>query len=153
MADSRILTREEILPLIPQQDPFRFVDEILELSDERVVGRYTWNPALECYRGHFPGNPVTPGVLLIECMAQCGVVPLGIFFSYRDHADEAEKITTFFTEAEIEFNRSVYPGDTVTVESQRVFYRRRKLKIASEMKTEDGTVVCSGTLAGIGVTV
>jgi len=152
MADSRILTREEVLPLIPQRPPFRFVDEILELGEDRVVGRYTWNPELDCYRGHFPGNPVTPGVLLVECMGQCGVVPLGLYFSYRDHADDAEKIMTFFTDTTVDFNRSVFPGDTVTVTSDLVFYRRRKVRVESEMRLEDGTVVCSGTLAGMGVT-
>jgi 3-hydroxyacyl-[acyl-carrier-protein] dehydratase len=151
MVDSRVLTREEVLPLIPQRYPFRFVDEILELTDTRVVGRYTWDPGLDFYNGHFPGNPVTPGVLMIECMGQCGVVPLGIYFSYRDHPDDAEKITTFFTDASVDFSGVVLPGQTVTIESDLVFYRRRKVQVESQATLDDGTIVCSGKLAGMGV--
>ncbi len=151
MAGKRLLTREEVLPLIPQRHPFRFVDEILELGEERVIGRYTWDPELDFYKGHFPGNPVTPGAILLECMGQCGVVPLGIYFGYRDHPDDAEKFTTFFTDASVDFSGVVLPGQTVVVESNLVFYRRRKVRVDSEMRLDDGTLVCSGNLAGMGV--
>jgi 3-hydroxyacyl-[acyl-carrier-protein] dehydratase len=73
------LRGEEVLELLPQQEPFRFVDEILEVDSEHIVSRYTFRPGADFYRGHFPGNPITPGVLLIEAMAQTGVVALGIY--------------------------------------------------------------------------
>ena len=151
MADKRLLTPEEVLPLIPQRYPFRFVDEILELDEEHVVGRYTWDPELDFYKGHFPGNPVTPGVLMLECMGQCGVVPMGIYFGHRDYPAEAEKFTTFFTDASVDFSAVVLPGQRVTVESKLVFYRRRKVQVASDVTLDDGTIVCSGKLAGMGV--
>ena len=86
----RVLTPADVLPMIPQQEPFRFVDEILELGDEKVSGTYRWRPEADFYRGHFPGNPVTPGVLLVECMAQCSVVPLAIYLFHRDFDAEAD---------------------------------------------------------------
>ena len=149
---ARLLTPHEVLPLIPQQEPFRFVDEITELGDERVAGTYRWRPEADFYRGHFPGNPVTPGVLLVECMAQCTIVPLAIYYFHRDHAAEAEKLQTLFTDATIEFSGLVRPGDSVRTEAQLVFYRRRKVRVRAEMKRADGTLVCSGELAGMGVT-
>lgn len=148
----RILTRAEVLPLIPQQEPFRFVDEIVELGPERVAGVYRWRPEADFYRGHFPGNPVTPGVLLVECMAQCTIVPLAIYYFHRDHEAEAEKLQTLFTDATIDFSGLVRPGDSVRTEAQLVFYRRRKVRVRAEMKRSDGTLVCSGELAGMGVT-
>ena len=69
-ADTWLLTGARVLDLLPQQEPFRFVDEILEMDDDHIVARYTFRPDADFYRGHFPGNPITPGVLLIEAMAQ-----------------------------------------------------------------------------------
>jgi len=147
----RILSPAEVLPRIPQQEPFRFVDEILEIGDERVAGSYRWRPEADFYRGHFPGNPVTPGVLLVECMAQCSVVPLAIYLFHRDFEEDAEKFQTLFTDASIDFGSIVRPGERVRTDARLVFWRRRKLKVEAEMRREDGTLVCSGTLAGIGV--
>ena len=72
------LSGARLLELLPQQEPFRFVDEILEVDADHIVARYTFRRDADFYRGHFPGNPITPGVLLIEAMAQTGVVALGI---------------------------------------------------------------------------
>lgn len=52
----RKLTTAEALARVPQQEPFRFVDELLELSEERAVGRYRWRPEADFYRGHFPAT-------------------------------------------------------------------------------------------------
>ncbi len=146
------LALQEVLRRVPQREPFRFVDEILELADERVVGAYRWRPDADFYRGHFPGNPVTPGVLLVESMAQCGVVPLAIHLLH-DELDPAEagKVQTLFTDATVEFSGIVRPGERVVTESERVFWRRRKLRVRAEMRREDGALVCSGELAGMGV--
>jgi len=58
------LTPQEVLDLIPQQEPFRFVDEILEVDEDHIVAKYRFRPEADFYRGHFPGNPITPGVIL-----------------------------------------------------------------------------------------
>jgi 3-hydroxyacyl-[acyl-carrier-protein] dehydratase len=148
----RILSAAEVLPRIPQQEPFRFVDEIIELGEEKVAGVYRWRPQADFYRGHFPGNPVTPGVLLVECMAQCSVVPLAIYLFHRDFDErDAEKFQTLFTDVAVEFSGIVRPGERVRTDARVVFWRRKKLKVEAEMRREDGTLVCSGTLAGIGV--
>ena len=150
MSGARNLTAKEVLDLIPQQEPFRFVDEILSIDEEAIEACYTWRRDADFYRGHFPGNPVTPGVLLIESMAQAAVVAHGIYLLDLDGGDP-EKLVTFFTDAQVEFSGMVKPGDRVNILGHKVFWRRRKLRSEAEMRLADGTVVCSGVLSGIGV--
>lgn len=146
------LSPDDILARIPQQPPFRFVDQIEELDGEHAVGVYRFREDEGFYAGHFPGNPVTPGVILIECMAQCGVVPIALHLFRTELAQaEADKLQTLFTDANVEFSGIVRPGQRVRTESRRIFYRRRKLRVAAEMRIEDGTLVCSGELSGMGV--
>ena len=144
------MTPEEILQKLPQQEPFRFVDEILELDDEHAVAAYTWRPEADFYRGHFPGNPVTPGVLLVESMAQGGVVSLALHLMSGEPGADLEKLVFFFTDSNVEFHGVVRPGDRVIVSSRKVYFRRRKLRCEVEMHREDGELVCSGVLSGMG---
>jgi 3-hydroxyacyl-[acyl-carrier-protein] dehydratase len=143
----------EVLELLPQQEPFRFVDEILEVDAEHIVSRYTFRPEADFYRGHFPGNPITPGVLLIEAMAQTGVVALGIYLVGSERGrDEVRRVLTVFTDVTAEFSGVVRPGDTVTISARKVFFRRMKLRSEVEMRSADGTLVATATVAGMGVT-
>jgi 3-hydroxyacyl-[acyl-carrier-protein] dehydratase len=149
----RVLTPAEVLARIPQREPFRFVDEILEIDDDHVVASYRWREDHDFYRGHFPGDPITPGVLLVECLAQASVVALGAYlFAKELPEEEAAKIVPFFTDASVDFTGLVVPGARVRMESRKVFWRRRKLRIEGQIVLEDGSVVCSGTLSGLGVT-
>jgi len=145
------LTPRQVLDLIPQQDPFRFIDDIIELDDDHIVGTYRFRPEADFYRGHFPGNPVTPGVILIESLAQVGIVALGIYLLAQESEADTSKLTTLFTDTDVEFTGIVSPGDRVTVTAQKVFFRRRKLRSKAEMKLDDGTLVCSGTVSGMGI--
>lgn len=149
---SEALSTRDLLARLPQTEPFRFIDEILEVDDDHIEAAYTWRPDAEFYRGHFPGNPVTPGVLLVESMAQAGVVALGIYLvAKQSSAHEAEKLVTVFTDAQVEFSGIVRPGDRVLISGRKIFFRRLKLRSEVEMRLEDGAVVCSGVLSGMGV--
>jgi 3-hydroxyacyl-[acyl-carrier-protein] dehydratase len=146
------MTPEQVLAAIPHQEPFRFIDEILELGDDHIVAAYTFRPDAYFYRGHFPERPITPGVILIESMAQAGVVGLGLhLLSNEIGPEDATKYTTLFTDAQVEFSGIVEPGARVITTGRKVFFRRRKLRAEVEMKLEDGPVVCSGRLSGMGV--
>lgn len=147
-----VLSPQEVLALVPQQAPFRFIDEILELDDQHIVARYTFSPDHDFYRGHFPGNPITPGVILTETMAQAGVVAFGIYlYALQTSREEVSKLLTVFTDANVEFSGTVRPGDRVQTTGRIRFFRRRKLRASVEMKLDDGTLVCSGELSGMGV--
>jgi 3-hydroxyacyl-[acyl-carrier-protein] dehydratase len=152
MSPGPVLAPHEVLARLPQREPFRFLDEILELDQDHIVARYRWREDADFYRGHFPGNPVTPGVLLVESMAQAGVVALGIHVAVRELGlEEADKLLTFFTDANVEFTGIVRPGDRVVTTGRKLFFRRRKLSAQVEMRLEGGDVVCSGVLSGMGV--
>ena len=144
-------TPTDVLNALPQRPPFRFVDEILELDDEHIVAAYRFPENAEYYRGHFPGNPITPGVLLLEAMAQAGVVAHGIYLLARSADAGDERMLTLFTDATVEFTGIVRPGERVVVRARKVLFRRRLLRSAVELTLEDGRVVCSGTLSGMGV--
>jgi 3-hydroxyacyl-[acyl-carrier-protein] dehydratase len=141
-----------VLELLPQQEPFRFVDEIMEVDDDHIVARYTFRPDAGFYRGHFPGNPITPGVLLVEAMAQTGVVALGIYLVARERGvEDVRRVLTVFTDVSAEFSGVVRPGDRVTIRARKVFFRRMKLRAEVEMRKDDGSLVATATVAGMGI--
>jgi 3-hydroxyacyl-[acyl-carrier-protein] dehydratase len=91
-------------------------------------------------------------VILVESMAQAGVVALGIFLlQEKVGAAESAKYTTLFSDANVEFSGVVDPGTRVITTGRVIFFRRMKLRASVEMTREDGTLVCSGTLSGMGV--
>ena len=146
------LTPAEILELLPQQEPFRFVDAILEVDEDHIVATYRYRPEADFNRGHFPGNPVTPGVILLETAAQVAVVALGIYLvALTGGRDAVRRTLALFADAEVEFSGVVRPGERVTVRAEKVFYRRGKIRSNAEMTLDDGTVVCSATISGMGV--
>jgi 3-hydroxyacyl-[acyl-carrier-protein] dehydratase len=148
----RRLSCAEVLELIPQRRPFRFVDELLELDDHGARGRYRFRPDEVFYAGHFPGNPITPGVILLETMAQVGVVAHGIYLYGLDHSvDEIRRTFTVFSDGEVEFLAVVRPGDEVTMRSEVIFWRRKKIRSRVEMTLADGRLAATATLAGMGV--
>ncbi len=149
-------TREKILNSVPQQRPFRFIDEILSLDDDRITGAYRFREDEYFYRGHFPNRPITPGVILIETMAQTGVVALGLYLTLKQNvmaAGEVQKVTTLFTFVDrVEFNGIVVPGERVIIHGEKEYFRRGSLKTKVSMERENGEIVCFGLLAGTGVT-
>ena len=100
-----MLTVEEVLEIIPQQKPFRFIDRIIEISEDGAIGEYTFREDESFYAGHFPGNPVTPGVILIETMCQTGLVALGIYLlGLKADKAEVSRMVTLFTDSDVEFS-------------------------------------------------
>jgi 3-hydroxyacyl-[acyl-carrier-protein] dehydratase len=148
--------RKKVLAAVPQQDPFRFIDEILELDTEHIVGTYRFKEDETFYKGHFPGRPITPGVILVEAMAQTGVVAFGLYLVMEQgREDELKKgtLTTLFTVIEVmEFAGMVRPGERVIIRGEKIYFRKGNLKAKVSMERENGEPVASGVLAGMGVT-
>lgn len=133
-----------ILSKLPYQKPFLFVDELLQIDKNGAKGTFTFDEKLEFYKGHFKDNPITPGVILIETMAQIGLVCLGIYLTLNDDVSQIA-----FSSSEVEFLKPVYPNEKVTVISEKVYFRFGKLKCNVRMFNSKNEEVCSGTLSGI----
>ncbi len=138
------MNKQEILNKLPYSKPFLFVDDILTINENGVEGTFTFKAEMDFYKGHFKDNPVTPGVILTETMAQIGLVCLGI---YLNEGKEIKNIG--FTSSEVEFLKPVYPNEKVTVISEKVYYRFGKLKCKVKMLNENRKEVCTGVLAGM----
>ena len=148
-ADRQVIS--DLLAAVPQQRPFRFIDEIIDVDERHIVGTYRFRPDEAFYAGHFPGNPVTPGVILIETMAQTGVVAFGLYLIKRSGESAAGMLTLFTTAEDVEFSGIVRPGERVIVYGEKIYFRRGALKCRVRMERENGEIVCAGVLAGIRV--
>ena len=138
-----MVTVTDILDRLPYSAPFRFVDALLHVDENGVEGTFFLDPELDFYRGHFAGNPVTPGVILTEIMAQIGVVCLGIFLMDGETANIA------MTSSEIEFLHPVFPGEIIRVSSEKQYFRFGKLKCKVSLFNADGNLACCGSIAGM----
>ncbi len=148
------LTSSEILNYIPQQAPFRFIDNIIYINENEICGTYTFKKDEFFYTGHFPNKPITPGVILLESMSQVGVVAFGIYLlSMEIEPNEIKNWLTMFTDAKVEFFKSVYPGDTVTITAKKIFWRRMKLRSQIEMYDQHKNLLATAIASGMGVSV
>ena len=137
---------ENILNLLPYKRPFLFVDEIESLTEEGATGNYTIRTDEPFLEGHFPNNPVVPGVILTEIMCQIGLVTLAMHLM---QPDEHSSVLPAFTSANVEFLSKAIPEDKLIVKSKKVYFRFGKLKCMVTCKKADGTMVAKGELAGM----
>ena len=101
----------DLIGLLPHRPPFRFVDAVDEcVPGERVTARYTVTGDEEFLAGHFPGNPIFPGVIQLEALAQAGGIAL------LAHPRYAGKLPLFGGVEEVRFRRIVVPGDTLLLD-------------------------------------
>ena len=142
------MTKEKIILLLPYQEPFLFVDELSKISNEGVTGSYTFKKDEYFYKGHFKDNPITPGVILTECMAQIGVVCLGIYM-LKEEISEDNKPQIALTSSQVDFFLPVFPGETVTVVSEKEVFRFNKLKCKVKMFNQKNELVCRGQISGM----
>jgi 3-hydroxyacyl-[acyl-carrier-protein] dehydratase len=133
-----VLGRDEIEQIIPHRAPFLLVDEVMELvPGERVVARKLVTD--EDCAGHFPGNPIMPGVKMVEALAQCGAVAV------LSQPENEGRLVLFAGIDDVRFKRIVKPGDMLEllceVEAVRGPVGKGKVKA-----TVDGELAVRGTL-------
>ncbi|HLN58389.1 MAG TPA: 3-hydroxyacyl-ACP dehydratase FabZ [Thermoanaerobaculia bacterium] len=131
----------EILKILPHRYPFLLVDRILELEKgKRIVGikNVTFNE--EFFQGHFPGNPVMPGVLIVEAMAQ--VAAIGLMGVVPEHE---RKLLYLSAVDRCKFRRPVLPGDQLRIEAEIVNLKTRVCKCKA-VATVNGAVCAEAEL-------
>lgn len=144
-----IIDIRRILAALPHRYPFLLVDRIVEFEpDKRIVGLKNVTINEPFFPGHFPGNPVMPGVLIIEALAQAGAMMLLV-----DKGEEAAR--NYFYLAGIDkarFRRPVVPGDALRLEMKLISARRRFCKMRG-VATVDGEVAAEAEVMSMLVAV
>lgn len=105
-----LMNLDEIKAIIPHREPFILVDEILEMDDDRVVALKHVSAEEPYFKGHFPSEPVMPGVLIVEALAQAGAVRILSMPQFEG------KIAYFGRIDKVRFKQKVVPGDTLRLE-------------------------------------
>lgn len=132
-----MLETKQIMAIIPHRQPILMVDRILEMEPgKRAVGLKNISANDPIFQGHYPGNPVFPGVLIVEAMAQTGAVAL------MSQPEYAVKVPLFAGIDECKFKRPVLPGDQLRLEVEIVAMKRGlgigqgKAYVGDELKAE-----------------
>ena len=130
----------QVTDLIPHRPPFLFIDDILSETPEGIVGRRTWRAEEDFYKGHYPGAPITPGVLLCEAVFQTGAV----FMARKAAAAGATPgtgVPLLAKISDVRFRSPVYPGDTIHIEVKQKQALGGFTMMAGSIRKADGTRV------------
>lgn len=134
------MTIEEIKAIIPHRDPMLLISGVAELiPGESIRAEFYAGPEREIFKGHFPGEPVLPGVYSVECMAQAADIMLLSTERY------AGKTPLFLGIDKVRFRRKILPGDTIEIQV-RLASERPEKAIASCA----AEIYCHGELAASG---
>jgi len=132
------MDKAAIEAVLPHRDPMLLIDEVLELEPGvRVLARKTVTDA-DC-EGHFPGNPIMPGVKMVEALAQCGAVAV------LSQPENAGKLALFAGIDDVRFKRIVRPGETLLLECE-IETVRGPVGKGRAKATVDGQLAVRGTL-------
>lgn len=140
---------KDIIDLIPHQEPFRFIDAFDYIDETRSEGTYTFKKDEYFYKGHFPGYEVTPGVILTECMAQIGVLGMGIYTLLDQDRESAYGNKIFITSSAIDFLKPVFPGEKIKVIGEKEYFRFSKIKVKVKAYNEKEEIVAKGDISGV----
>lgn len=135
-----MLNIKEIMEIIPHRYPFLLVDKITEMEPgKRAVGIKNVTMNEPFFQGHFPGNPIMPGVLMVEALAQVGAVAL---LSLEENQG---KLAVFAGIDNVRFKKQVVPGDTLEMHVE-ITSMRRGIGKGEAVCYVDGKVAVKGTL-------
>ena len=134
------LDKEGIKNIIPQREPFLMIDEVEEFVPGESATAYKYVDESEYYfKGHFPGNPIMPGVLIVESLAQTGAVAI------LSMEENKGRNALFGGIDKIRFKKQVVPGDILKLEV-RIIKRKGPIGIGEAIATVDGKVAAKGEL-------
>lgn len=127
---------EEIHRRIPHRPPFLFIDEILNISDAGAQASLTVKPEFPFFEGHYPGNPIMPGVLLCESVFQTGAVFLADLLDEESLTDES--VTPVLSRIrDARFKRMVLPGDKIEISVSLTDRMGKFFNLTGEISNKD----------------
>lgn len=129
-----------VTELIPHRPPFLFVDEVVSASDDGLVAKRTWRAEEDFYKGHYPGAPITPGVLLCEAVFQAAACYMALK-ARAAGAPPGAGVPLIAKINEVRFRNPVYPGDTVLLEVKQKDAMGGFTMLGGQVKKTDGTRV------------
>lgn len=138
-----MLTKNPKVDQLPQKEPFRFIDDIVEFDGQskKIVCSYVFPKSSFFYKGHFPGNPITPGVLLIESMAQSAIL---LFHELYGKTDQGPVYLNKVEE--IVFRKPVEPDHKINIISELYRTVNQFCFVKSSIRFDDGSLVAKGSL-------
>lgn len=129
-----------VTELIPHRPPFLFVDEIVNHDDAGLVARRTWRAEEDFYQGHYPGAPITPGVLLCEAVFQAAACFMALKARAAGGAP-GEGVPLIAKISDVRFRTPVYPGDSIVLEVKQKDALGGFTMLRGSIKKPDGTRV------------
>ena len=139
------MTIQEIEAVLPHRYPFLLIDRVDSVDETRIVARKMVTRNEPFFDGHFPGHPVMPGVLIIEALAQAGVL-LG---ARAGRFDPAKHVVYFMGLNEVKFRKPVVPGDLLQLEVKPLRIGAAVWKLRGEAKVDGAVVAEAEMLAGV----
>ncbi|MEO0081369.1 MAG: 3-hydroxyacyl-ACP dehydratase FabZ [candidate division WOR-3 bacterium] len=134
---------DEIKRLLPHREPFLFVDGVTRLDPGRIEAYRELRPEEFFFSGHFPGNPVFPGVLMVEAIAQAGILLVLV------QQEERKGRNTLFASIErARFRRIVKPGERLVLTAELVGGKAGLYKLQGTASV-DGELACEATVMGV----
>jgi len=144
------LNYEDIIKILPHRYPFLLVDRIIEMDlGERIVGLKNVTINEPFFQGHFPGNPIMPGVLIVEAMAQIGGV-LARLTIFGEQDEESEASVFFMSIDKVKFRKPVVPGDQIRFELEALRTGSRVWKMGGKAFVGEDLVAQAELMASIG---
>jgi 3-hydroxyacyl-[acyl-carrier-protein] dehydratase len=129
-----------VTDLIPHRPPFLFIDEIVSHDATTLVGKRTWRTEEDFYKGHYPGAPITPGVLLCEAVFQTAACHMALK-ARAAGAKPGEGVPLIAKISDVRFRTPVYPGDTILLEVKEKDALGGFTMLSGSVKKADGTRV------------
>jgi 3-hydroxyacyl-[acyl-carrier-protein] dehydratase len=140
------------MAMLPYKFGFLFIDEFLEVDENHIVARRRFRGDEFFYTDHFCDRPITPGVILLEAMCQCGMVAQGLYLLASEIGTEhASRHRFLVTNSQAEWFEPVRPGSQVIMRGQLTSWRKRRIRTHVKMFSETDVLVAEASISGMGL--
>ena len=133
-----VCSLDSVTKFIPHRPPFLFVDEIVSITDNKIVTTKKIDPNEAFFKGHYPGDPIMPGVLICEAIFQSGAILISKIISDKTGVDKLDGVPVLARITNAKFKKMVKPGDTINISAEinevlsNVYYMKGSASVNGE---------------------